>query len=43
MHTSGNIAGLTLLDFISLPARAKISFAYNGEGNTEGFFGMRKL
>ncbi|CAG9312921.1 unnamed protein product [Blepharisma stoltei] len=42
-HSNGNIAGLTLIDFIALPARARISIVYNGELHAEGFLGLRKL
>jgi len=42
-HSSGNLAGLTLIDFIALPARARISISYSGELGAEGFLGLRKL
>jgi hypothetical protein len=42
-HSSGNITGLTLLDFIALPARARISITFNGESQGEGFLSLRKL
>jgi hypothetical protein len=42
-HPNGNISGLTLVDFIALPARARISIGYTGEVNCEGFIGLRKL
>ncbi|CAG9318475.1 unnamed protein product [Blepharisma stoltei] len=42
-HSNGNIAGLTLIDFIALPARARITIIYNGELHAEGFLGLRKL
>ena len=42
-HPNGNIAGLTLFDFIALPARARVSIGYNGEIHSEGFIGLRKL
>lgn len=42
-HPNGNIAGLTLIDFIALPARARVSVGYTGEINAEGFIGLRKL
>lgn len=40
---SSTIAGLTLIDFIALPPRAKISLSYNGERKCEGFLAFRKL
>lgn len=42
-HPNGNIAGLTLIDFIALPARARISIGYSGEIHSEGFIELRKL
>jgi DNA repair exonuclease SbcCD ATPase subunit len=42
-HSAGNITGLTLLDFISLPARARVSISYSGELGGEGFMSLRKL
>ena len=42
-HSAGNITGLTLVDFIALPARARLSISYNGETGAEGFLGLRKL
>lgn len=38
----GSITGLTLVDFILLPARARISVGYQGELG-EGFLGLRRL
>ena len=35
--------GLTLIDFIMLPERARISIIYNGEDGGEGFFGLKRL
>ena len=42
-HSAGNITGLTLLDFIALPARARISLTFGCESAGEGFFNLRKL
>ena len=42
-HPNGNISGLSLIDFIALPARARVSIAYTGEIQSEGFIGLRKL
>ena len=42
-HSAGNVTGLTLLDFIALPARARLSLTFQGEGHGEGFFSLRKL
>lgn len=40
---AGNITGLTMTDFILLPAKARLSVSYSGEGEVEGFLGLRKL
>ncbi len=42
-HSAGNLTGLTMIDFISLPARARVSVSYSGERKCEGFLGLRKL
>jgi len=42
-HKSGNVTGHTLVEFLALPARGKLSFTFNGEGPTEGFMALRKL
>ncbi len=35
--------GLTVIDFIVLPARARLSIAYSGEYEGEGFLGLKRL
>ena len=42
-HSAGNVTGLTMLDFIALPARARLSLTFVGETPGEGFFNLRKL
>lgn len=42
-HSAGNLTGLTLIDFIALPPRARLSISYSGENCAEGFIGLRKL
>jgi hypothetical protein len=42
-HSSGNITGLTLIDFIAIPERARLSISYSGEEGAEGFMGLKKL
>jgi hypothetical protein len=32
-----------MIDFIALPARARISLSYTGDKKCEGFLGLRKL
>ena len=47
-HSAGNICGLTINEFVALPARARISFSFECSDSTsavigEGFFQLRKL
>ena len=42
-HPAGNVTGLTLIDFLALPPRARIAVTYNGEEGGEGFLSMKKL
>ena len=42
-HPYGNITGLTMIDYVVLPARARLSFTYSGEIGGEGFFGLKRL
>ena len=42
-HSAGNVTGHTVVDFLVLPAKAKISINFNGESPTEGFISLRKL
>ena len=42
-HTAGNVTGLTLVDFLALPPKARIAVTYNGESGGEGFISLKKL
>lgn len=42
-HPAGNITGLTLIDFLALPPKARVSVTYQGEEGGEGFMGLRKM
>ena len=42
-HSAGNVTGLTLVEFVALPARARVAISYEGETSGEGFFSLRKL
>jgi hypothetical protein len=42
-HTSGNVPGYTMVEYISLPARARITVSFTGEAGAEGFLGLKKL
>ena len=42
-HPAGNVTGLTLIDYLALPPKARISCSYQGEEGGEGFLGLRKL
>ena len=39
----GNITGLTLIDFIAIPEKARVAISYSGEEKAEGFMSLRKL
>lgn len=42
-HSAGNVTGLTLVDFLALPPKAKVGITYQGEEGGEGFLGLRKM
>jgi len=42
-HPAGQITGLTLIDFVSLPARARLAISYDGADGAQGFLSLRKL
>jgi len=42
-HSAGNVTGLTLLDFITLPARARVALTFFCESHGEGFLSLRKF
>mmetsp|Transcript_10195 Transcript_10195/g.26723 ORF Transcript_10195/g.26723 Transcript_10195/m.26723 type:complete len:664 (-) Transcript_10195:135-2126(-) len=42
-HSAGNVTGLTLIDFVALPAKARISLTYEGVDGAEGFLGLKKM
>lgn len=42
-HPAGNVTGLTLIDYLALPPKARISCSYQGEEGGEGFMGLRKM
>jgi len=42
-HSAGNVTGLTLIDFLSLPAKAKVALTFKGEDSGEGFLCLKKL
>lgn len=42
-HNDGNVVAASVIDFVTLPARAKISMTYSGEPGAEGFIALRKL
>lgn len=41
-HPAGNVTGLTLIDYIALPPKARVAVSYQGEEG-EGFMGLRKM
>mmetsp|Transcript_29692 Transcript_29692/g.95427 ORF Transcript_29692/g.95427 Transcript_29692/m.95427 type:complete len:501 (+) Transcript_29692:516-2018(+) len=42
-HPAGNVTGLTMVDFLALPPKARVALTYSGEEGGEGFLGLRKL
>ena len=42
-HSAGNVTGLTHIDFVALPARARLAIVYAGESFGKGFVSIRKL
>uniref|UniRef100_A0A061SEB4 Uncharacterized protein n=1 Tax=Tetraselmis sp. GSL018 TaxID=582737 RepID=A0A061SEB4_9CHLO len=42
-YASGNTAGLSLVDFLLLPQRAKITVTYSGDEAGEGFISLKRL
>ena len=41
-NSSGCVTGLTMIDFVVLPARARLSVGYQGDMG-EGFLGLKRL
>jgi len=39
----GGITGITHMDYIHLPAKARLSLAFNGDTTGEGFLSLRKI
>ena len=37
------VTGLTLIDFLILPARARLAICYTGDAEGEGFISLKKL
>ena len=42
-HSAGNICGLTINEYVALPARARLSLNFECEHLGEGFLQLRKL
>lgn len=42
-HPAGTVTGLTMIDFLALPPRARLSVVYQGEEAGEGFLSLKKL
>ena len=42
-HSAGNVTGLTLIDFLALPAEAYLTLTYQCEDKGQGFMSLRKL
>ncbi|QDZ24209.1 hypothetical protein HOP50_12g67460 [Chloropicon primus] len=42
-HSTGCVTGLSLVEFLSLPPKARVSVTYQGDDNVQGFLGLRKI
>jgi hypothetical protein len=42
-HPAGNVTGLTCIDFLALPAKARIAITYAGDDRGEGFLSLKRL
>jgi hypothetical protein len=42
-HSAGNVTGLSISEFLALPARAQICVTYDGTDSAQGFLQLRKL
>mmetsp|Transcript_16993 Transcript_16993/g.29247 ORF Transcript_16993/g.29247 Transcript_16993/m.29247 type:complete len:676 (-) Transcript_16993:629-2656(-) len=42
-HSAGNVTGWTFIEFVALPARARITVLYDGDPGAQGFLSVRKL
>ena len=43
LHSAGNCIGYTVMEVLSLPARARVSLNYQGEEEVCGFLFLKKL
>jgi hypothetical protein len=42
-HPAGNVTGLTSIEFLALPAKARIAITYAGNERGEVFFSLKHL
>ncbi len=42
-HSTGLVTGHSLVEFLSLPPRAKVSVTYQGDEQSQGFLCLRKI
>jgi hypothetical protein len=42
-HPCGNVTGLSCIDFLALPAKARLSITYSGDDKGEGFLSLKQL
>lgn len=42
-QSAGNVTGLSIVEFVSLPSNARVSISYTGEPDSKGFMGLRKI
>ena len=43
VHPAGSIAGVTVMQFVTLPPRAEVAVRTSGEAPSQGFMNVRKL
>lgn len=42
-HPAGNVTGLTCIDFLALPPKARVAITFQGDEKGEGFIALKKL
>ena len=42
-HPAGSVTGLSCIDFLALPAKARVSITYTADVSGEGFLSLKRL
>ena len=42
-HSAGSVTGVTISEFLALPARAQLTVSYDVDEKAQGFLSLRKL